>query len=79
MRRCAVAGAATYPEMVARLGYESAYDLDVSLSVPLIVADRVSNYGWPFVDAEYKLGEVLVSSGVYDKLYAYYPYYYDYK
>jgi hypothetical protein len=63
--------------MVARLGYESAYDLDMNLVIPLIVADRVSNYGWPFVDAEYKLGEVLVSSGVYDKLDAYFLYYYD--
>jgi hypothetical protein len=80
MQWCVVAGAKTYSEMLEQLGYEYEYKIPpVHLNLPITVAEYIDRYGWPYLDAKYKLGEVLVSSGVYDKLDAYYSYFYDYK
>jgi hypothetical protein len=55
----------------------SEHDLSVRLSIvrsgdlaeiPVLVADYVDRYGWSFVEAEHELGEVLIATGVYDKI-----------
>jgi hypothetical protein len=36
--------------------------------IPVRVANRVDRYGWSFLEAENELGEVLIATGVYDKI-----------
>lgn len=35
---------------------------------PARMADYVDRNGWSFIEAEHELGEVLMASGVYDKI-----------
>lgn len=52
-------------DLIARLSTKSNSQMAM---VPFLVAHYVDTDGWSFIEARQKLGEVLITTGVFDKL-----------